>query len=168
MATTTSKGLYDARFEHASCGVAFVADLRRGPSHEIVDLALSALENLAHRGAFGADPETGDGAGILLQMPHALFSAVAGVLLPAPGAYASGMAYLPADPAAAARAKEAFGRLAGEEGLGVLAWRTVPVELGRAGAAVQRVAPRFEQVFRRRTSSTWAPSSRRRSGSVQR
>ncbi len=147
MAKTTSKGLYDARFEHDACGVAFVADLRRGPSHEIVDLALHALENLAHRGAFGADPETGDGAGILLQMPHAFFSAVAGVALPAPGAYGSGMAYLPTDDAAAPRLKDAFARLAAEEGLAVLAWREVPVDLARAGVAAQRVAPRFEQVF---------------------
>ena len=74
-----------------------MAELRRGPNHELVDLALRALENLAHRGAFGADPETGDGAGILLQIPHDFFAAVAGVDLPAPGRYATGMAFLPAD-----------------------------------------------------------------------
>src|ERR1700679_2259487 len=64
---STTEGLYDSRFEHDACGVAFVADLRRPASHEIIDLSLTALENLGHRGAFGADPDTGDGAGILIQ-----------------------------------------------------------------------------------------------------
>ena len=147
MAKALTTGLYDARFEHDAWGAAFVAEMYRGPSHELVDLALKALENLAHRGAFGADPETGDGAGILLQMPHEFFSAVAGVALPEPGAYASGMAYLPTDEAAAADARAAVGAIAAEEGLSVLAWREVPVVLGRAGVAAARVAPRFAQVF---------------------
>ncbi len=133
--------------EHDSCGVAFVADMVRGPSHEIVDLALRALENLAHRGAFGADPETGDGAGILIQMPDRLFREVAGVALPPRGSYASGMAFLPADAREAARAEEEVARIAREEGLAVLAWRSVPVEIGVAGAAARAVAPAFRQVF---------------------
>ena len=141
------RGLYDARSEHDACGVAFVADMVRGPSHEIVDLALQALENLAHRGAFGADPETGDGAGILIQMPDELFRAVAGVPLPPRGSYASGIAFLPPDASAAARAERQIEAIAAEEGLAVLGWRDVPVDLEVAGTAARSVAPAFRQVF---------------------
>ncbi|MHB1782771.1 MAG: hypothetical protein ACYCTE_08785, partial [Acidimicrobiales bacterium] len=123
---TTGRGLYDARREHDACGVAFVADIVRGPSHEIVDLGLTALENLAHRGAFGADPETGDGAGILLQMPDELFRAVAGIELPPRGAYASGMAFLPAGEDAAAEARAQVAQVAAGEDVAVLGWRDVP------------------------------------------
>ena len=144
---TTGRGLYDARREHDACGVAFVADIVRGPSHEIVDLGLTALENLAHRGAFGADPETGDGAGILLQMPDELFRAVAGVELPPLGAYASGMAFLPAGEDAAAEARAQVAEIAAAEEVAVLGWRDVPVELDVAGSAARAVAPRFSQVF---------------------
>jgi glutamate synthase (NADPH/NADH) large chain len=145
--STTENGLYDARSEHDACGVAFVADMVRGPSHEIVDLALTALENLAHRGAFGADPDTGDGAGILLQMPDELFRAVAGVALPPKGSYASGIAFLPADVGDAAAAEEQVAAILAEEGLAVLGWRDLPVELDVAGTEAQRVAPRFRQLF---------------------
>jgi glutamate synthase (NADPH) large chain len=144
---TAEPGLYDARFEHDACGVAFVADLRRGPSHEIVSLGLQALENLAHRGAFGADPESGDGAGILIQMPHRFFVDVAGVTLPERGLYASGMAFLPADESTHASAIARFEAIANEEGLAILSWRDVPVDLERAGVAARRVAPLFRQVF---------------------
>ncbi|MCU1492190.1 MAG: glutamate synthase large subunit, partial [Acidimicrobiaceae bacterium] len=144
---TPNAGLYDARFEHDACGVAFVAELRRGPSHELVDLALTALENLAHRGAFGADPQTGDGAGILLQMPHEFLAAVASAQLPAPGSYAAGLAFLPRDPAAAGDTRAAVEAIAAEEGCTVLAWREVPVVLERAGVAAAAVAPSFVQCF---------------------
>ncbi|HVC25289.1 MAG TPA: glutamate synthase large subunit [Acidimicrobiales bacterium] len=140
-------GLYDARTERDACGVAFVADMVRGPSHEIVDLALTALENLAHRGAFGADPDTGDGAGILIQMPDELFRAVAGVALPPRGHYASGMAFLPASAEESARAESEIESIAATEGLAVLGWRDVPVDLGVAGASARSVAPRFRQLF---------------------
>ena len=145
--STTGLGLYEARHEHDACGVALVAELRRGPNHQLVDLALRALENLAHRGAFGADPETGDGAGILLQTPHEFFAAVAGVELPPPGRYATGMAFLAEDDEVARLAMAGVDRIAAEEGLTVLAWREVPVDLDQAGAAARRVAPRFSQVF---------------------
>src|SRR5579863_9374254 len=108
MARNEVVGLYDERHEHDSCGVAFVADMARGPSHEIVDLALTSLEHLAHRGAFGADPETGDGAGILLQLPHRLFAEVVAFELPEPGHYATGIGFLPSDGGAAEEAKEAI------------------------------------------------------------
>jgi glutamate synthase (NADPH/NADH) large chain len=144
---STDTGLYDARREHDACGVAFVADIVRGPSHEIVDFGLTALENLAHRGAFGADPETGDGAGILLQMPDELFRAVAGLALPPLGSYVSGMAFLPASQGAADAVRARIAEIAGEEGVAVLGWRDVPVELDVAGPAARDVAPSFAQVF---------------------
>src|ERR1019366_8665806 len=140
-------GCYDPAYEHDACGVAFVADLKRPASHRVVDLGLTALQNLAHRGAFGADPGTGDGAGALVQLPHGLYSKVAGFEVPEPGSYATGIAFLPTDPSAAEKAMEFVGELACEEGLGVLGWRDVPVELAAAGLQAQRSAPRFSQVF---------------------
>ncbi len=145
--STTGLGLYDARHEHDACGVALVAELRRGPNHELVDLALTRAENLEHRGASGAEPETGDGAGILLQVPDAFLAAVAGFDLPAPGRYATGIAFLPADAGGGVVAMAGVDQIAAEEGLRVLGWREVPVDLDPAGAAARRVAPHFSQVF---------------------
>ena len=91
-------GCYDPAFEHDACGVAFVADLARPASHRVVDLGLTALENLAHRGAFGADPRTGDGAGALLQLPHELcFARWPASTSQSPGSYGTGMAFLPTE-----------------------------------------------------------------------
>ncbi len=146
MATTDhQRGLYDARFEHDACGVALLAELRRGATHELVDQALGALENLAHRGAFGADPETGDGAGISLQMPDELFRGLLDFALPPLGSYASGIAFLPAAPDESAAARAAIESMAGEQGLAVPGWRPVPVDLDQAGVAARRVAPSFWQ-----------------------
>ncbi len=147
MATSDAAGLYDPAFEHDACGVAFVADVKGRRSHATVELGLSALENLAHRGAFGADPGTGDGAGILVQLPDRLFRSVVPFGLPPAGAYGSGMAFLPADGRAAAGFKERFAELAASEGLVVLGWREVPVDLGGVGETARRTAPHFEQVF---------------------
>jgi len=147
MTSEDNLGCYDPAFEHDACGVAFVADLKRPASHRVVSLGLTALENLAHRGAFGADPDTGDGAGILIQIPHRLFSEVAGVELPEPGHYATGMAFLPAEEAAARHAVELVEAMAQDEGLSVLAWRQVPVELSAAGGGAKDSAPCFSQVF---------------------
>jgi len=145
--TTGAAGCYDPAYEHDSCGVAFVADLKHRASHGVVTLGLNALENLAHRGAFGADPETGDGAGALVQVPHRLFAEVASFELPAPGGYGTGMAFLPTDPGAARRAMCLVGEIACEEGLAVLGWRDVPVDLSAAGAGARAAAPVFSQVF---------------------
>ena len=139
--------LYDPAFEHDACGVAFVADMGHGASHRVVELGITALENLAHRGALGADPETGDGAGILLQMPDAFFREVAGAELPPPGSYGSGMVFLPTDAATASSARSAVDELAQSEGLRVLSWRDVPVELSRSGSSARAVAPFFAQLF---------------------
>jgi glutamate synthase (NADPH/NADH) large chain len=143
----TTEGLYDPRFEHDACGVAFVADLRRPASHELVDLALTALENLAHRGAFGADPDSGDGAGILLQMPDAFLRAVVPFDLPPRGGYGSGIGFLPTDPDAATAVRAAIGTILAEEGVAVLGWRDVPVDLSVCGHSARDVAPHFAQVF---------------------
>ena len=140
-------GCYDPAFEHDACGVAFVADLRGPASHRVVSLGLTALENLAHRGAFGADPGTGDGAGALVQLPHRLYREVAGFELPEPDCYATGIAFLPKGRSQADRAVELVARIASEEGLSVLGWREVPVDLSVIGEAARSTAPRFAQVF---------------------
>src|SRR5690242_2364621 len=99
------QGLYDSRHEHDACGVGFVADLSGRRTHDTVAQALTVLRNLDHRGAKGSDPETGDGAGILTQLPDAFFRAACGFSLPAAGFYAAGMAFLPPGDSAAAAAK---------------------------------------------------------------
>ena len=100
-------GLYDPRFEHDSCGVSFVVDMRGRAGHRIVERAIESLCNLDHRGAKGAEPDTGDGAGILVQLPDRLFRAVVDFDLPPAGRYVSGMAFLdPADPDTAQKAVE--------------------------------------------------------------
>jgi glutamate synthase (NADPH/NADH) large chain len=150
-ASRVTRDLYDARFEHDSCGVAFVADIARPASYDTVDLALTALENLAHRGAFGADTETGDGAGITVQLPHDLLSELAveeiGLELPGPGRYATGIAFLSADPDAAADSRRKLEAIAPQEGLAVLGWREVPVDLAQVGRSARDTAPSFWQVF---------------------
>ena len=119
-ATPGGHGLYDGRYEHDACGVGFVADLSGRRGHDIVTQALTVLRNLDHRGAKGSDPDTGDGAGILTQIPDAFFRAVCGFELPAPGGYAAGMVFLPADDQGRADAAMVVERLAAEEGLTTL------------------------------------------------
>src|SRR6202035_5599104 len=97
MVPAAIEGLYDSRFEHDACGVGFVADLRASGGHEVVASALRVLCNLEHRGAAGADPDTGDGAGILTQLPHAFFREVTGFSLPDAGGYAAGVVFLPTE-----------------------------------------------------------------------
>src|SRR5690625_4781370 len=122
------QGLYDPGRDRDACGVAFVATLRGTPGRDIVDAALTALANLDHRGAVGAEASSGDGAGILLQVPDAFFREVLQVDLPDPGRYAVGTFFLPADPAAADRAAGRIGAIAAEEGLQALTWREAPTE----------------------------------------
>ncbi len=135
--------LYDPAFEHDACGIALVADLHGRRSHGLVRQAVTALEHLAHRGATGAEVATGDGAGILVQMPHRFLAGAMGVDLPAPGGYAAGMVFLPTDDDDAAKARRRIEELAGEEGLRVLGWRDVPVEPDGLGASARRAMPRM-------------------------
>src|SRR5271156_542463 len=128
-----SAGLYDPRFEHDACGVGFVADLSGRGGHDVVDRALRVLRNLDHRGAKGSDPDTGDGAGILTQLPDELFRSVCEFELPPPGSYAAGLVFLPAGPERDA-AVAVIERLAAVEGLAVLGWRVVPSDLEFCGA----------------------------------
>jgi len=139
-------GLYAADYEHDACGVAFVARLDATPLHETVRRALEALENLEHRGAAGADPGTGDGAGILIQIPDAFFRAVVGDALPAAGAYGVAMCFLPGD---AARRQELESRLAtivDDEGQKVICWRDVPVDPDFVGRTAGAAAPFIRQL----------------------
>ena len=140
-------GLYDPRFEHDACGVSFVANVKGKKSREIVTLGLTALTNMEHRGATGAEADTGDGAGILIQVPDAFMRATAGVDLPAAGAYAAGMAFLPADPARCDAATGTVERITREEGLRPLGWREVPVNPDCLGKSARDVMPAFRTYF---------------------
>ena len=150
-AVPAAQGLYDPGFEHDSCGVAFVVDARGRRSHRIVAQGLTALANLEHRGAAGAEPSSGDGAGILIQVPDGFLREVVGFALPEPvrgePAYAVGSAFLPADDAGAAAAVELIEGIAAEEGLTVLGWREVPTNDEGLGPTARSVMPRFRQVF---------------------
>jgi glutamate synthase (NADPH/NADH) large chain len=151
------QGLYDPRFEHDACGVSFVADLQGRASHDIVQQALGALRCLQHRGATNAEPNTGDGAGILVQVPDRFFRAEMSDL-PAAGAYATGMAFLPPEPSECDKAKEAINRIVESEGLEVVGWRTVPTDPTTLGLQARDVMPSFEQIFV--TSSQMGPDGR--------
>ena len=140
-------GLYNPAYEHDSCGVAMVADMQGRRSRDIVDKAITALLNLEHRGAQGAEPHTGDGAGILLQVPDAFFRAVVDFDLPDEGSYATGIAFLPQSSKDAAAACEAVGKIAEAEGLTVLGWREVPTDDSSLGALARDAMPTFRQVF---------------------
>jgi glutamate synthase (NADPH) large chain len=146
-AVPRAQGLYDPRFESDSCGVAFVADLQGRPSHKIVAHALTALHNLDHRGAAGAEPSSGDGAGINVQIPDAFLRAVADFDLPEAGSYAVGTAFLPLDAEAAHKVVEIVERTAADEGLTVLGWRDVPIRPDDLGPTARSVMPAFRQVF---------------------
>ncbi|QYN16989.1 glutamate synthase large subunit [Amycolatopsis sp. DSM 110486] len=143
------QGLYDPATELDSCGVAMVADIKGRRSHGIVADGLTALANLEHRGAAGAEPTSGDGAGILLQLPDELLRAEAGFVLPRAGAYAAGIAFLPGDAEQRRKAVELAERIAAEEGLDVLGWREVPVDADRAGIGptARSVMPHFAMLF---------------------
>ncbi len=146
-AMPAAQGLYDPRFESDSCGVAFLADLRGAASHRIVARALTALHNLDHRGAAGAEPSSGDGAGITVQVPDAFLRAVCDFDLPPRGAYAVGIVFLPLAAEDAAQAVEIVENTVGEEGLAVLGWRDVPTNDSGVGPTARGVMPSFRQIF---------------------
>ena len=134
------EGLYDPANEHDACGVAFVARLDGAPRHETIRRALTALANLEHRGASGADAQTGDGAGILLQIPHTLFGEE-------PGRYGVGSFFLPRDAGRRAELEALVERVVAEEGQRFLRWRDVPVDWSKTGTASAAVAPVIRQAL---------------------
>ncbi len=139
------QGMYDPRNEHDACGVGFVATLTGVASHELVEQALTVLRNLEHRGATGSEPDSGDGAGILSQVPDAFLREVTDFELPEAGAYAVGIAFLPEEGADETAAK--IEGIAAEEGLTVLGWREVPVAPSLLGASARSTMPVFRQMF---------------------
>ncbi|MFJ4780951.1 glutamate synthase large subunit [Streptomyces sp. NPDC088762] len=141
------QGMYDPRNEKDACGVGFVANLTGEATHTLVEQALTVLRNLEHRGATGSEPDSGDGAGILSQVPDAFLREVAGFDLPEAGAYAVGIAFLPADGSAQAVAVEQIEAIAAEENLTVLGWREVPVTPDLLGNGARATMPAFSQLF---------------------
>ncbi|CUR58857.1 Glutamate synthase (NADPH) large chain [metagenome] len=142
-----AQGLYDPRHEKDACGVAMVATLTGEASHDIVAKALTALRNLDHRGAAGAEVNSGDGAGILLQVPDAFLREVVDFDLPPARSYAVGTAFLPGDADTVAKTRQRIEEIAEEEGLAVLGWREVPVDDSTLGATARSVMPSFAQLF---------------------
>ncbi len=150
-------GLFDPALEKDSCGVGFIADIKGRKSHQIVEDALTILVNLEHRGAVGADPRAGDGAGILLQTPHKFFAKKAaelGFTLPAPGHCAVGALFLPHDPAWRAEIMDTYAAIAAQEGMTILGWRDVPTDNSTLGVSVKPTAPFHKQVFLARNPKT--------------
>ncbi|MBO0752641.1 MAG: glutamate synthase subunit alpha, partial [Bradyrhizobiaceae bacterium] len=144
------QGLYDRALDKDSCGVGFIADIKGRASHRIVTDALTILVNLEHRGAVGADPRAGDGAGILVQIPHRFFARKAaelGLALPAPGGYAVGVLFMPQDQALRAQIKGIFAEEIAREGMHLVGWRNVPSDNSCLGDSVKPTAPFHEQVF---------------------
>jgi glutamate synthase (ferredoxin) len=157
------QGLYDPRNEHDSCGVGFVVDLKNRRSHAIVRDGLQVLLNLEHRGACGCEKNTGDGAGILVQMPHAFLRkecASLGIDLPAPGHYGVGMLFLPTNDRDRQICEQLFELVVREEGQKVLGWRTVPVDASPLGETAKRSMPVIRQVFIGRAPSPPTPLPR--------
>ena len=147
------QGLYDPRNEHDNCGLGFIADIKNRKSHEIVRQGLQILVNLGHRGAVGADPLAGDGAGILIQLPDLLYReecAKLGFELPPPGDYAVGMVFLPRSEGTRRMCIEAFEQVVPEEGQSILGWRDVPVDNSCLGESVKPVEPVIRQIFIKR------------------
>lgn len=142
-----AQGLYQPNREHDACGVAFVATLTGVASHGVIAKALMALRNLDHRGASGSEPDSGDGAGILLQVPDAFLRANVSFELPAAGQYAVGIAFLPQLEVEQAASKAEVERIARDEGLHVLGWRTVPTDPTTVGRTALNVMPTIEQCF---------------------
>ncbi|MFH1846647.1 MAG: glutamate synthase large subunit [Candidatus Omnitrophota bacterium] len=150
------QGLYDPVFEHDSCGVGFVCDVKGRKSHNIIDKALEVLERMSHRGAVGADPKTGDGAGILIQIPHKFFVRVCkeeGIFLPEQGKYGTGLVFLPEKKKNRQFCEESFENVITEEGCLVLGWRDVPCEDTSIGETAKKNRPLIKQIFIKSTDN---------------
>ncbi|AXK83122.1 glutamate synthase large subunit [Pseudolabrys taiwanensis] len=145
-----AQGLYDPAFDKDSCGVGFIADIKGRKSHQIVEDGLRILCNLEHRGAVGADPRMGDGAGILVQIPHKFFAKKAqelGFTLPAPGEYAIGYLFMPTEKSWRQIIRDIYAEVIAEEGLTLLGWRDVPTDNSSLGESVKPTEPKHMQVF---------------------
>jgi glutamate synthase domain-containing protein 2/glutamate synthase domain-containing protein 1/glutamate synthase domain-containing protein 3 len=145
-----AQGLYDPANEHDACGIGFVASIRGDKSHQIVEQGIQILINLTHRGACGCDPETGDGAGVLIQIPHQFFARECeklGFTLPAPGEYAVGMTFLPVEKQPRLNSEGVLERIIREEGLSVLGWRDTPVNGDAIGRVARASQPYIQQIF---------------------
>ncbi|QXE92622.1 glutamate synthase large subunit [Geomonas subterranea] len=150
------QGMYDPQFEHDACGVGFVTNIKGKKSHEIVQQAITVLENLDHRGAVGSEHNTGDGAGILIQLPDAFFRKVcpeAGFELPAPGEYGVAMLFTSPEATERSAAKHVFQRIIAEEGVEVLGWREVPTDNSSLGDTAKAGEPLVRQIFFKRDAS---------------
>ena len=148
-----AQGLYDSRNEHDACGIGFVANISGQKSHEIILKGIEILVNLAHRGACGCDPKTGDGAGVLIQIPHAFFEAECsrlGFPLPSPGEYGVGMMFLPVEPHERMACEAIMEEIVRDEGLTVLGWRDTPVNANTIGRVARSTQPYIEQIFVKR------------------
>jgi glutamate synthase domain-containing protein 2/glutamate synthase domain-containing protein 1/glutamate synthase domain-containing protein 3 len=149
------QGLYHPEFEHDACGVGFVCHIKGRASHAMVQQGLEVLKSLAHRGATGADPKTGDGAGILIQMPHVFFAKAAQknkIDLPQAGFYGTGLIFLPRQAQERRVCKDVFARIIKQEGQVLLGWRRVPVDNSDIGVTAKETEPVIEQVFIARNS----------------
>ena len=148
--TASGFGLFDPTLEKDSCGVGFIADIKGRKSHKIIEDALTILLNLEHRGAVGADPRAGDGAGILVQAPHKFLAkkaAALGINLPAPGHYAVGALFMPHDADWRREIIDTYTALAAQDGMAVLGWRDVPTDNSTLGESVKPTEPVHKQVF---------------------
>src|ERR1051326_9051723 len=144
------QGLYDPAFEHDSCGVGFVVDMHGRKSHQILQQGLEVLTNLDHRGASGAEVNTGDGAGVLLQMPHKFLTEAAKkarIALPAVDQYGSGLVFMPKNPSMRRKLEEIFGKIVQSEGQTLLGWRSVPTNNASLGETAKASEPFMRQVF---------------------
>ncbi|MGH9446592.1 MAG: glutamate synthase subunit alpha, partial [Terriglobia bacterium] len=146
----SARGLYDPQNEHDACGIGFAASIEGRKSHDIITKGIEILVNLTHRGACGCDPETGDGAGILIQIPHAFFDRECsrlGFRLPPPGEYGVGMIFLPVGRHERMLAEGIVERVVSEEGLEVLGWRDTPIDANAIGRLARNTQPYIEQIF---------------------
>jgi hypothetical protein len=164
-----ARGLYDPALDKDSCGVGFIADIKGRKSHQIVEDALTILVNLEHRGAVGADPRAGDGAGILVQIPHQFFArktAELGFTLPAPGEYAIGALFLPREEGWRHEIANVFAEEIANEGMQLLGWRDVPTDNSTLGESVKPTEPVHQQIFIGKGSARAAAISPRTSSNA--
>ena len=143
----SAQGLYDPHSEHDACGVGFVVHIKGRRSHDIVQKALQVLVNLEHRGACGCEENTGDGAGIVIQIPDTFLRKVAPAALPASGEYGTGLVFLPHDESDRDRIRDVIARITDEEGQRLLGWRDVPTDNRMVGPSARATQPVFQQIF---------------------